>query len=310
MNDLSDVWIRKGGLKDFIRLLRPHFLLGSVMLFLIGSSCASGGVIDLGFGLVVAIIAVVMVQLAGQLANDYFDREGDLPSQRSLFAGGSGVIQTGSISASTVLRMTWAACATALILAAFVAAISGKGLFLPLIILGLAGGLAYSAPPLRLASTRFGELSVALLIGIVLPLTGWYYVKSSLDLGIVAVSLPLFLFTLQSLIAVEFPDTDADRASGKRNINFRLGVQSSRLVQITLLSISYLVVVAEVALGLLEVGALLLTVTVPISLYASWILISMGPYDFNLAKIASNSAMLVNGITMALMLVYVTLLAK
>jgi 1,4-dihydroxy-2-naphthoate octaprenyltransferase len=310
VDDLSDVGIRNLHLKDFFRLLRPHFLLGSLMLFLIGSTYAGGRAMDLGAGFIVAIVTVVMVQLAGQLANDYFDREGDLPSQRSLFAGGSGVIQTGSISASAVLLTTIAVCTISLFLAAFVAYSYGRTLFLPLIVLGLAGGLAYSAPPVRLVSSRFGELSIALLIGFVLPLTGWYYAKGSLDLEILTLGLPLFLFTLQSLIAVEFPDMEADLASGKRNMTFRLGVRRSKYVQIIVLGFSYLVVLAEVALGYLGIGALLIIATVPLFLYGSRKLIMMKDYDFNLAKTASNIAMLVNGISMAIMLIFLTYLAK
>jgi hypothetical protein len=64
-------------------------------------------------------------------------------------------------------------------------------------------------------------------------------------------------------------------------------------------------VLIEVLLGSLAMGALLLMVTVPISLYSSWKLIGMKGYDFGVAKMASNVGMLVNGITMALMLVYV-----
>ena len=67
----------------------PHFLLGSVMLFLIGAISA-GRTFEASGGMVSANSAAIMVQLAGQLANEYFDREGDIPSRRSLFAGGSG----------------------------------------------------------------------------------------------------------------------------------------------------------------------------------------------------------------------------
>ncbi|MGD0818520.1 MAG: prenyltransferase [Methanomassiliicoccales archaeon] len=290
-------------LKDFIRLLRPHFLLGSVVLFLIGSSFARGGRIDVNVGLIMAILTVAMVQLAGQLADDYFDREGDHPSHRSLFAGGSGVIQSGSFSARSVLWITISICTFSLLLATAVAVFTGRWLFLPLIALGLVGGLAYSAPPARLASTWFGEMYVAFLIGFMLPLMGSYYDNGELDAGIVVVSLPLFLFTLESLIAVEFPDMEADRASGKRNLTFRLGIQRSKFVQVFLLLTCYVVVVAEVFLGTLKSGALLLLVTAPFSLYTSWELIKMKDYDFKVSRTASNVAMTVNGITMAILLI-------
>jgi 1,4-dihydroxy-2-naphthoate octaprenyltransferase len=294
---------------DFVRLLRPHFLLASVILFLIGAAYA-GNAFDMSVGLVAAISSVVTVQLTGQLADDYFDRDGDVPSRRSMFAGGSGVIQSGAVSARTVLWMMISTAVLSLSFAILALIFSGRWLFPPLIVLGLMGGMAYSAPPVRMASTRFGEMSVAILIGIFLPFTGWYYANGSLDLEVLLVGLPMFLFTLESLIAVQFPDMEADRASEKRNITFRLGIQTSKLIQISLLCASYLTVIAEVAFGYLRVGALIVMVTVPISVFVSWKLIRMDEYDFRVAKAASNTAMTVNGITMAFMLVYVTYLAK
>ena len=185
---------------------------------------------------------------------------------------------------------------------------SGRWFFPLLIILGLAGGLAYSMPPVRLASTRFGEISIAILLGFFLPLAGWYYVNGSVDPEVLAIGLPLFLFSLESLIAVQFPDVEADRTSKKRNLTFRLGIQTSKSIQISLLCASYLIVISEVAIGCLRFGALLVLLTVPLSMFASWKLIKMNEYDFTVAKMASNTAMAVNGITMAILLVYVNFL--
>jgi 1,4-dihydroxy-2-naphthoate octaprenyltransferase len=279
------------------------------MLFLIGATSA-GRTFDVSAVTVLAISAAIMVQLAGQLADDFFDRDGELPSRRSLFAGGSGVIQSGAVSAQTVFWMTISVSVLSLILAVIAVIFSGRWFFPLLIILGLAGGLAYSAPPVRLASTRFGEISIAILLGFFLPLTGWYYVNGSVDPGFLAIGFPLFLFSLESLIAVQFPDLEADRASKKRNLTFRLGIQTSKRVQISLLCASYLIVIAEVAIGSLRLGALLVLVTVPLSVFASWKLIRMNEHDFTVAKTASNIAMTVNGITMAIMLVYVTFLVN
>jgi 1,4-dihydroxy-2-naphthoate octaprenyltransferase len=300
----DDGLISKERLGDLVRLLRPHFLLGSVILFLIGATSA-GKTFDLSVGTVSAISAAIMVQLSCQLADDYFDRDGDLPSRRSLFAGGSGVIQSGAVSGQTVLWMTITTSILSLTLAVVSAIFSGRWLFPLLMILGLAGGLAYSAPPIRLASTRFGEISVAILLGFFLPLTGWYYAKGSVDSEVLVMGLPLFLFSLESVIAVQFPDMEADRASKKRNITFRLGIQTSKQIQLSLLCASYLSVIAEVAIGSLQLGALLVLVTVPLSMFASWELIRMNEYDFDVAKKVSNTSMTVNGITMAILLVYV-----
>ncbi len=302
------IWISIRRLKDFIRLLRPHFLLGSVMLFLIGSIHAGQGHIEIDIGLFMAILTAAMVQLAGQLANDYFDRDGDKPSKRSLFAGGSGVIQSGSFSAGSVLRLTMAVSALSIILAAAVSVHTDRWLFLPLIALGLAGGLAYSVPPIRSASTWFGELSIALLIAFILPLTGSYFITGSMDTEVLALCLPLFFFSLESLIAVQFPDMEADRASGKRNLTFRLGIHRTKFAHISFISIGYLAVIVEVFSGSLRAGALTILVTIPISLYASWKLVKMKEYDFKISKTVSNLGMTVNGISMAILLVYVAVL--
>jgi 1,4-dihydroxy-2-naphthoate polyprenyltransferase len=304
------VRISTGNWMDFVRLLRPHFLVGSVILFLIGTNYAFGGMAIVTLGLVIAILSALLVQLAGQLSDEYFDRDGDVPSKRTLFAGGSGVIQSGSISARSVLWMTMGTCAISLLLATAAAFTSDRWLLPPLIALGLASGLAYSATPVRLSSTWFGEGLVAFMIAFVLPLTGSYFANGTLDLRISVVSLPIFLITLQALIAVEFPDMEADRASGKRNLTYRLGIHRSKFVHVSILFLAYLTIILEVILGYLNTGALLLLVTAPFSIFTSWKIIRMKNYDFTTSKNTSNMAMTVNGISLAIMLIYVTLLGK
>ena len=294
-------------LVDFVMLLRPQFLLGSVSLFLVGSIYAARGRMDLSVELILALMAVVLIQIFGHLVNDFFDREGDVPSRRTLFAGGSGMIQSGSFSARSVLWLTTMAGISCLLLAILVVTLTGRWLFLPLIVLGLAGGWTYSASPVRLASTWFGELSVALLLGIFLPLTGVYFISGTFDLSVLVLGIPLFLFSLESLIGVEFPDKEADLASGKKNLTYRLGIGRSKLLHMVLLMMGYVSVMIEVVLGSMMMGALLLLVTLPLSLYSLWKLIGMKGYDFIVARTASNVGMVVNGLSMAIMLAYVIL---
>ena len=274
---------------------------------MVGSVYAGRGRVDLSAELICALMAVVLIQIFGHLANDYFDREGDVPSHRTLFAGGSGMIQSSSFSPRSVLWMATMAGISCLLLAILVVALTGRWLFLPLMVLGLAGGWAYSASPVRLVSTWFGELSVALLLGIFLPLTGAYFSSGTFDPSVLVLGIPLFLFSLECLIGVEFPDEEADLASGKKNLTYRLGIRRSKLLHMLLLMMSYAAVMIEVVLGSMAMGALLLLVTLPLSLYSMWKLISMKGYDFSVAKTASNLGMLINGLSMAIMLVYMML---
>ena len=89
----------------FVRLTRPHFLLGGVLLYGLGAAIAhyQGYSIDPGLYFLGQLL-VTLLQLMTHYLNEYHDAAGDQQNQsRTLLSGGSGVIGPGGLPAKVAL---------------------------------------------------------------------------------------------------------------------------------------------------------------------------------------------------------------
>jgi 1,4-dihydroxy-2-naphthoate octaprenyltransferase len=91
-----------------------------------------------------------------------------------------------------------------------------------IIVVGNLFGWFYSAPPLRLSYRGWGELSTA-VIGGLLPITGYLVINGRLNtVGLLLIP-PLFLYGLAFILLVEIPDVEADQMGSKRTWAVRMG---------------------------------------------------------------------------------------
>jgi 1,4-dihydroxy-2-naphthoate octaprenyltransferase len=172
-------------------------------------------------------LGVVFVMLATYYAGEYWDyAEDELSTElgRSRFAGGSQVLQQGSLPRRAPLWGSVFSVLAALAVALILQLGYGTGPWTtPYAVVGLLGGFFYSTRPVRWVSTGVGELWIAFCYGW-LPVAVGYY----LQIGEVAplvhwLSIPIGLSIFNVILLNEFPDYPADSAAGKRNLVVRLG---------------------------------------------------------------------------------------
>jgi 1,4-dihydroxy-2-naphthoate octaprenyltransferase len=86
----------------------------------------------------------------------------------------------------------------------------------------LLGGFFYSARPIRWASTGFGEIWIAFCYGW-LPIAAGFYLQAGYVSTIVHwLAIPVGFTIFNVILLNEFPDYEADRAVGKKNMLVRL----------------------------------------------------------------------------------------
>lgn len=222
-----------GRLRALIRLARPPFLLGGLVLHGLGVAMARGEGRPLDVqALLWGQLVVTMGQLLTHFSNDYFDRVADrLHPQRPRWSGGSGVLPEGLLPARWALVAACCAGGAALLAAARLALFIRPSV-LTALLLGGAIGLAwsYSSPPLRLHATGFGELAGAGLLAILTPLTGYHLQGGTRHTSTVLALLPLAALQLAMLINVSLPDAHSDGAAGKRTLAVRIGPRCATMV--------------------------------------------------------------------------------
>jgi 1,4-dihydroxy-2-naphthoate polyprenyltransferase len=85
---------------------------------------------------------------------------------------------------------------------------------------------SYSAPPLRLVCTGWGELTASLIAALFVPYSGMVLQNGLKSITAIfwVICLPLVLLHISTMIAIEFPDHVGDAACGKWNLPVRLGL--------------------------------------------------------------------------------------
>lgn len=98
---------------------------------------------------------------------------------------------------------------------------------LPLGAIGIVSGFFYSNRPFRWAHRGLGEVLVAFCYGWLPIATGFYLVTGFFSREILPLSVPVGLSVFNLILINEFPDEEADRRVGKRNLVVRLGKEKA-----------------------------------------------------------------------------------
>lgn len=219
----------------FWRLADPKISITSVACMVIGAAVAAGkGPID-WLWLGITGLALFCMEVAKNAWGDVYDYDSgtDLavaPADRTPFSGGKRVLVDGLLTRRQTWAMALGFCGAGIALGAVIVFVrSPEAIFVG--ILGLVLGWSYHGPPLRFAYRGLGELDVLICYGPLISVATYVVQTRAFDWAVVALSLPLGVFTAAFLIVNEFPDHDADVSADKRNLVVQLGKSAaSRLL--------------------------------------------------------------------------------
>jgi len=224
----------------FLKLGRPHFLIGGFLLFALGAalSTLNGTHIDWsrylwGQGVITA------AQWMTHYSNDYFDLEADRAnSTPTRWSGGSRVLVSGAVPPRWALGASLVLGVFAIVASLGLAATPGRPPFaLPLSLLIVALSWSYSAPPLRLLSRGLGEATTALVVTLLTPLLGFYVQAGAWRSPLLLACFPLVCLQFSMLLTIELPDAAGDAAQGKQTLVVRHGARwASRAIVLLLVA--------------------------------------------------------------------------
>jgi len=222
----------------FLRLSRPHFLVGGVLLATLGALSAPP--IDLS-RLFLAQLLVTSAQITAHYVNEYADYEADLTvANRTSFSGGSGVLVAGALTRSTALLAASVTTFVTLIAVALVARFSVVGAAAG--VAALAVSWAYSMPPVRLLNTGWGELATTATVTGLVPLIGALAQGNNIAPALWWMVAALSALHFAMLLAFELPDLESDAAAGKRVFAVRVGWHASVVVIAVLFALAVAVI--------------------------------------------------------------------
>jgi 1,4-dihydroxy-2-naphthoate octaprenyltransferase len=211
------------------------------------------------------LAGVVFIHLGTNVANDYFDHLSGNDALNTQFVrpftGGSRLIQEKLLSPRSVLLAAAAA------IGAVLTALRGPVIAL-LGAFGIASGIFYVAPPVRLAARGFGELFIGLNFG-VLIVTGSYFVQTrSVSWESLTASLPLAVLIAAVVFINEFQDMNADARTGKRTLVVRMGLRKASGIYGVIMLGAFVPTAAGAASGIMPRTTLLALGVLPLALKA------------------------------------------
>ncbi len=244
--------------------VRPKTLPAAAAPVAVGTAVA---IFDGVFAVLPALAAfagALLLQIAVNLANDYFDAKNSIDSEERLGpvrVTQSGLIPPGQVKAAMILSL-----AAAGLVFLYLTTVGG----LPIFLVGIASvlaALAYSGGPYPLASHGLGELFVFIFFGLV-AVCGTYWVQAGqLSLLVIFASFPPGLLVSAIMVVNNLRDMETDVKAGKNTLAVRIGRKHTLMLYRLLVIFSYLVPLLLV-LSATGIGVLVLLpfVTVPMAL--------------------------------------------
>lgn len=224
---MTDPVAGKKRIKSWIAAMRLPFTTVAVVPFGVGVYLAyKQGQAVSSTAAILGEIAVFLIVVGCYLLGEVYDQQEDaltLKYGRSKFAGGSLMVANGSLCS---LAVTWAAAilfAIAAALGIVICWIHGSLLLLGLGALGALAAAFYSLPPIRLAKRGVGELFIGFCYGWLTLVTGYACTAGALPAYSYLFCLPVAFTVFNIILINEFPDYEADRDAGKRNLLNRVG---------------------------------------------------------------------------------------
>lgn len=204
-------------LVKIIKLGRFQFIFGGFLYFCLGSFFAV--LLNAEFALnkfLLGYAIFFMAHLSMHFSNDYFDLEADKYGKPSQFAGGTGILVENPELRTFAKWFSITLLSLSLILAAlFTSLFSYSIWFFLFVVFGNFLAFFYAAPPLRLSYNGLGELAT-ISIGFLMPAMGYLTLMGTINIPFVIFSIPLLLYQLLFINAVQIPDMEGDVLGGKK----------------------------------------------------------------------------------------------
>ncbi|WP_462323862.1 1,4-dihydroxy-2-naphthoate polyprenyltransferase [Desulfoplanes sp.] len=223
-------------LKTWILAIRPKTLPAAGGPVIVGTAAAIADDAFALFPALAALIGCLLLQIAVNLANDYFDGIKGIDGKDRL--GPVRVTQSGLIGPDAVKKAMLLVLALACLTALYLMNVGGWPIFW-IAVASVLGALTYSGGPFPMASHGLADFFVFVFFGIV-AVCGTYYVQA-LDLTwtVFFLAFPVGFVITAILVVNNYRDIGTDAAVGKRSLAVILGPEKTRLEFKILIGLTY-----------------------------------------------------------------------
>ena len=257
---LSPFWLA-------LRTTRLPFLSATAVPVLLGIAVAASHGAFTWWTALLTVLGASFAHLAINVTNDIFDTlsgADDANPTPTQFSGGSRVAIYDLVSVRGLAVLAAALFAAAGVIGLALVAVTGSTTLLWIGIAGIALGIAYTAPPLKLVYRGLGEVAVAIGFGPIMLLGAYVVQTGRIDPEAVLLSLVPGILIALILFVNEIPDRVSDAVAGKRTLPTRFGPSVILGAYLVAGLAAFGIIVAGVVAGLLPWPTLVALAAVPI----------------------------------------------
>ena len=259
---LSPFWLA-------LRTTRLPFLSATAVPVLLGIAVAASHGAFTWWTALLTVLGASFAHLAINVTNDIFDTlsgADDANTTPTQFSGGSRVAVYDLVSIRGLVWLALALFGTAAAIGLILVAATGSMTLLWIGIAGIAVGIAYTAPPLKLVYRGLGEIAVAVGFGPIMLLGAYVVQTNRLDPEPALLSIVPGLLIGLILFVNEIPDRRSDAEAGKRTLPVRFSPDVVRTGYLVAALAAFAAIVGGVAGGLLPWPTLIALAAVPLAL--------------------------------------------
>ena len=259
---LSPFWLA-------LRTTRLPFLSATAVPVLLGIAVAASHGAFTWWTALLTLVGGSFAHLAINVTNDIFDTlsgADDANTTPTQFSGGSRVAVYDLVSIGGLVRVALALFAAAAGIGLLLVAVTGSVTLLWIGIAGIAVGVAYTAPPLKLVYRGLGEIAVALGFGPIMLLGAYVVQTGRLAWEPLVLSLVPGILIALILFVNEIPDRRSDAEAGKRTLPVRFAPDVVRTGYLVTAAAAFAVIVGGVLGAILPWPTLIALAAVPLAL--------------------------------------------
>jgi 1,4-dihydroxy-2-naphthoate octaprenyltransferase len=257
----------------WLKAARAQFFTASIFPVILGASLAwrNGGYFSWGY-FFLTLVGAVLIHAGVDLSNDYYDHKtgnDEANLNPTPFSGGSRFIQNKLLTPGRVIGAALLCFALGSIIGLYLNFKTGGNVILIIGIIGVFLGFFYTAGPIRIGYSGFGELAVAIGFGPAIVMGSYYIQARTLNQEALLVSIPTAILIAMVLYINEFLDYEADKKVNKNNLVVQLGRKKAIIFYQFFLIYVYLFITMGIISGLFSLWALITFVTLPLAYKAS-----------------------------------------
>jgi len=247
----------KGQVLVLLASARVPFLILTLVLVLLGVASAFTVTHEIDWrGLAIILLTAISAHVSVNAFNEYSDfRIGlDAVTDKTPFSGGSGALPNNPQQARSVFFLGMAALFVTIAGGLYLVSVIGPELLLP----GIAGVLIVAFyTPWMTRSPFLSLVMPGLAFGPIMVIGTAYVLAGELTMTMILASMAPFFLVNNLLLLNQYPDIQADREHGRRNLPILHGTKTSGIVYMLFNLSAAAVIVAGILLGAMPASSLL-----------------------------------------------------